>query len=247
MYGIDISNHQRGIRMKDGKFDFVIMKATEGVGFVDRSFHTFAKEALELGKLIGAYHYARPDIQSNVQSFKQEAFSFIDEVNRAGLIGKSILVLDYEVEPFDSRCEPFISAWLDTVETETGVKPFIYGSYSKLKTWMAQKMSFMKDTPLWIARWDCTDIPSIDIMASMLYPLNGIIWQYSSNGLFPGVSTVDLDITCMTQDEWKNMASYGYKKSPFDIMVSSGVFPDSISPSDNVTYRQLADILDKLL
>ena len=34
--GIDISNHQKGLNLKDITCDFVICKATEGTTFVDK-------------------------------------------------------------------------------------------------------------------------------------------------------------------------------------------------------------------
>lgn len=248
MYGIDISNHQRGIRMKEGSFDFVIMKATEGVGFIDKSFSRFVNESISLGKMIGAYHYARPDLQPNVTAFKNEAFSFVDAVEKAGIIGTAILVLDYEVKPFDIRCEELICAFLETVEIETGVKPFIYGSYSKLRSWQEGNYTFMRDAHLWVARWrnDSSVVPVHADIESAVSPMNGIIWQYTSQGIFPGVSSIDLDITTLTPDQWIKMA--GKKTTePFDYFKNSGIFPKNVKKEDNLSYESLANILDKLL
>ena len=35
LHGIDISNYQRGLRIADIQADFVIVKASEGVGYAD--------------------------------------------------------------------------------------------------------------------------------------------------------------------------------------------------------------------
>jgi GH25 family lysozyme M1 (1,4-beta-N-acetylmuramidase) len=64
MNGIDISNWQRGLSIAEIKADFVIIKATEGVGFTDQSFKNFIEQALVLGKRIGVYHFARPYAQN---------------------------------------------------------------------------------------------------------------------------------------------------------------------------------------
>ncbi len=50
MNGIDISNHQAGIDLAGVPFDFVICKATEGTGFVDRYCDGFIRTAAGLGK-----------------------------------------------------------------------------------------------------------------------------------------------------------------------------------------------------
>ena len=56
MKGIDISNHQAGIDLARVPFDFVICKATEGTGFVDRYCDGFIQAALGLGRKTGVYH-----------------------------------------------------------------------------------------------------------------------------------------------------------------------------------------------
>lgn len=58
MNGIDISNHQAGIDLARVPFDFVICKATEGTGFVDRYCDGFIRTAAGLGRKTGVYHYA---------------------------------------------------------------------------------------------------------------------------------------------------------------------------------------------
>ena len=58
--GIDISNYQRGLDVRTIKADFVIVKASEGIGYEDPSCHTFTKAALSSKKKLGLYHFARP-------------------------------------------------------------------------------------------------------------------------------------------------------------------------------------------
>ena len=52
MYGIDISNWQKNIDLTAGKYDFAIIKATEGIGFKDKSFHKFAVQLTKLNKMM---------------------------------------------------------------------------------------------------------------------------------------------------------------------------------------------------
>lgn len=37
LYGIDISNHQKGLQLSTSAADMYIMKATEGTSYVDRT------------------------------------------------------------------------------------------------------------------------------------------------------------------------------------------------------------------
>lgn len=87
--GIDISNHQKGLNLKDITCDFVICKATEGTTFVDKYCDGFMQQAMKLGKKVGVYHFA-----SGKTTGKAEADFFLKNVQ--GYIGKAILILDWE-------------------------------------------------------------------------------------------------------------------------------------------------------
>ena len=64
MKGIDISKWQKGLILSNIKFDFVIIKATEGATYTDPNFLDFVKQAKNLGKPYGFYHFARPENNS---------------------------------------------------------------------------------------------------------------------------------------------------------------------------------------
>ena len=63
--GIDISRYQAGINIDVLDVDFVIAKATEGVGYSDPNYEEYMTSALNSNKLIGLYHYARPDLNNS--------------------------------------------------------------------------------------------------------------------------------------------------------------------------------------
>lgn len=115
--GIDISNWQRGFSIAKNRPGFVVVKATEGTGFVDRSCEGFVQEAMANGIPWGFYHFARPN---NAQT---EARFFHESTK--GYVGKGIPVLDFE----DSRCS---NAWLDEFVKQyhllSGVYPWVYTS-----------------------------------------------------------------------------------------------------------------------
>lgn len=60
LHGIDISNYQRGLRIADIQADFVIVKASEGVGYADPSAKDLAHQTLQSGRRLGMYHFAHP-------------------------------------------------------------------------------------------------------------------------------------------------------------------------------------------
>ena len=91
--GIDISRYQSGINIGILDVDFVIVKATEGVGYTDPNYVDYLKQAISSDKKIGVYHYARADLGN---SAVDEATWFVTKVK--DYIKQAILVLDWEVD-----------------------------------------------------------------------------------------------------------------------------------------------------
>ena len=114
--GIDISKWQSNINLSAVKADFVIVKATEGIGYVDKTCDKFFQKALSLGKKIGFYHFARPTKNNNPI---READFFYE--NCKGYLGKAIPILDWESE--NKHNVAYAKAWLDRVYQRSGVKP----------------------------------------------------------------------------------------------------------------------------
>ena len=215
MYGIDISNWQKNIDLTAGKYDFAIIKATEGAGFTDSSFKKFAVQLTGLNKLVGCYHFARPDLNGTTSDMEEEADWFISVVRNAGLLNKAILVLDWETEPMDR--EDLLNAFVLRVENQTGITPFIYGSKSKFRTW--KNWWAMNHCPIWMAVWPSLSRPSVGIDPGFTKPdktVNWSIWQYSSKGTYPNYNgNVDLDYCELTAEEWKKLA--GMKTEPAEV------------------------------
>lgn len=253
MYGMDISAYQKGINLNSDKYEFCIIKATEGVEMVSETFFTFAEQLINLDKLIGCYHFARPDVAPTKLRMDDEADFFIEQVEKANLLGKAILVLDWETEPMDR--DDLITEFVVRVESQTGVTPWIYGSKSKLNKW--KDYWAVKHCPIWLAAWPYIRPTTIG------GPLGNLIdqsvpwkiWQYSSTGKYPGFSgNVDLDYTGLTKDEWLEFAS---RKAPekedineamqwaIDLGLFSGYGDGKYHPQDPLTREQLAIVLNK--
>lgn len=143
MNGIDISKWQSGIDLSAVKADFVIVKATEGIGYVDKSCDTFFQKALSLGKKLGFYHFARP-----TNDPVREADFFYN--NCRGYFGKGIPILDWESG--NTGDVTWAQRWLDRVYQLSGVKPVIYMSESVVNAnnWSAVAAA---DYGLWVAKY----------------------------------------------------------------------------------------------
>ena len=143
MNGIDISKWQSGIDLSAVNADFVIVKATEGIGYVDKSCDGFFQKALSLGKKIGFYHFARP-----TNDPVREADFFYN--NCRGYFGKGIPILDWESG--NTSNVAWAKRWLDRVYQLSGVKPVIYMSESVVNAnnWSAVAAA---DYGLWVAKY----------------------------------------------------------------------------------------------
>jgi len=90
--GIDISNHNGNINFEEVRkknIDFVYMKATEGVDFVDRRFETNYSNVRKQNIPVGFYHFFRFDVCG-----KSQAYNFLRIIE--GKYFELPLVLDIE-------------------------------------------------------------------------------------------------------------------------------------------------------
>lgn len=250
MFGLDISSYQKNIDLKKGKYDFCIVKATEGFGYKSPSFNMFVNELSKLDKLMGFYHFARPDLNKGYLGMIKEAQYFVSTLELSNLIGKGILVLDWETEPMDNQ--ELVTAWLHEVKRLTGITSFIYGSSSKLTSWKEWKI--LNEFPVWVAQWPnlgyrpiCGDA----IKKTTSYDGKWKIWQYSDNGQYPQFDGgVDLNYTSMTHEEWISMATgmdNEYISPDMEWAIQNklilGYGDGTYGPKDAVTREQLASIL----
>lgn len=251
MFGIDISGYQSTIDLTKGNYEFCIVKATEGQSFSSLYFYTFISKLLEMNKLIGAYHFARPDLSNSEEAMVKEAEHFVRTCESAKIIGKAILVLDWETEPMDR--EDLVTAWVEEVKRLTGITPFIYGSTSKIKKW--KNWDVISKCPLWVAQWPTITPQQMNVPPQKVLTkdeINWTIWQYSSKGLYPGYSgSVDLNYTSLTKNEWLKLANgkLEYSES-FKWAIDVGLFvgdgQGNYFPNEYMTRDQCAIVMKKL-
>lgn len=195
--GVDISNWQ-AVGAGDQGADFVICKATEGTNYVDPKCDAHYQRAKAQGKLLGVYHFARPDINGA----EAEADFFVDNIK--GYIGESVLVLDYECAPYS---DDWAYAFMKRVHDRTGVWPMLYASASVINGYNWSKTA--QNCGLWIAGYpNAYNVPNppTPSVNDMPYGIGAwafwAIWQYSSSA-----GTLDRDIANMDRTAWGKYAA----------------------------------------
>lgn len=226
--GIDISHHQKGIDLGAIDTDFVICKATEGNGYTDEMCDTFYQKAKSLGKKLGVYHFARPDLGNTAEA---EADWFVKET--LGYHKEAMLVLDWESG--DLTNVAWAKAWLDRVYSKTGVKPVIYMSASVM--YGADWSSVVKaDYGLWVANYGTNNGTAQEAVFNK-YPLKYwsfyALWQYTSVGKLNGYNgNLDLNYFSGDSSAWDKYA---------------GGSPSSSKPSNPVETKSTDDLAREVI
>lgn len=205
MNGIDISSHQSGINLSAVPCDFVIVKATQGLTYVNPDCNRAYQQARSLGKCLGLYHYAGGNDPSS------EADYFLRNISN--YIGECILVLDWENSQnpaFGNNDFGWCKTWLDRVTQRTGVKPMLYISQS-----IMGKFREIGDYGLWIAQYANMNPTGYQATPWNEGAYSCAIRQYSSRGRLPGYNG-DLDLNKFYGDRtvWNKYAGKGNATKP---------------------------------
>ena len=226
--GIDISHHQKGIDLGAVDTDFVICKATEGNGYTDEMCDTFYQKAKSLGKKLGVYHFARPDLGNTAEA---EADWFIKET--LGYHKEAMLILDWESG--NLKDTTWARKWLDRVYSKTGVRPVIYMSASVMRSanWGDVVAG---DYGLWVANYGSNDGTAQDSVFDK-YPLKYwdfyALWQYTSVGRLNGYNgNLDLNYFSGDSSAWDKYA---------------GGSPSSSKPSNPVETKSTDDLAREVI
>lgn len=218
--GVDISSYQAGIEKFGNDIDFVICKATEGIGYVDKYCDALYQRAKRDGKLLGVYHFARPYLSGNTAEGEAEWFV----KNIKGYLNEAILVLDWEAESKSDTA--YAKRFLDKVYELTGIKPLVYASSSVINSY-DWKAVVEADYGLWVAQYGTDNGQAQQepfIKDWGFYAL----WQYTSKGRIEGYN-YDID---------KNYF-YGDKETWLKYANSTGVENIEI-PNNKKTIDQVA-------
>ncbi|MCK4731814.1 MAG: PKD domain-containing protein, partial [Methanophagales archaeon] len=191
--GIDVSHYQGDIdwsQVYNAGYRFAFAKATEGdhrpPQIIDDHFETNMNEGHDAGMLMGAYHFAHPEVNDatdEAQFFVNVADDYLTE----GYL-RPVLDLESGASLGKTALSTWVHEWMNTVKSETGIEPIIYVNSNYANNYLDSSVSSYE---LWIAHW------TYDPDAS---PNTGIwndwdFWQYSDAGSVPGVNgDVDMDL-----------------------------------------------------
>ena len=206
--GIDISHWQKGLNVEKVDADFIIVKATEGVGYTDDCFKAWADKVIKSGKKLGIYHFA-----TGRTSGAEEAFYFWKVVQKYN--GKAWFFLDWEANAIKKGVS-YAKAFLDNFYKVSGKRCGIYMSQSV--TTRYNWLSVAKNYPLWVAGYPNNN--STKYYHPSQYKNLGAwdkaaIRQYSSHGKVDGYSG-RLDINCFygSKADWDKYAGIKTTEKP---------------------------------
>ena len=204
--GIDISWYQRGINIAAVPADFVIVKATEGTGYINPCFRAQADATLNSGKLLGIYHYISGG------NWRLEAEYFVNTVK--DYVGRAVLALDFESggnSAYDDTA--YLQQCAQTVYNLTGARPLLYGSqrdYGRLAA-----VSKATNCGLWIAQYANNNHTGYQDSPWNEDVYSCAIRQYSSVGELPNYGgNLDLDKFYGDHAAWESYARSDRQPQP---------------------------------
>lgn len=212
MYGIDISSWNgfplNSVTAKAFKqADFVIVKATEGIGYKSPVFEQQIDKAKKAGKLIGAYHYASG---GNPEA---EALHFYNAIRP--YIGTAIPVLDWESGSNSSWNNNYwCKRFAESFYSHSSVWPLIYIQASAI----SQAANCAKLCGLWIAGYPDSSVKTFKRipMPYKFAPWEAwTIWQYTSTG------GVDRNVANINAAGWYKIAQ-GDRPGKYKLRVRRG-------------------------
>lgn len=163
IFGIDVSHYQGHInwnKVSDSHhpIEYAFIRATMGIDGKDRWFNRNWKNAKKHQYLRGAYHYYRPNEDSDKQ-----VENFIKSVKLRP--GDMPPVLD--IESLGNRSHHQVREgvlnWLQKIEAHYGIRPIVYTGRTFYRNYLT---GYLDDYPLWIASY------------SGKHMLEGIDWDF---------------------------------------------------------------------
>lgn len=202
LYGIDVSNWQAGldVRKVTPSIDFLIAKATEGIGYVDKCCDGFVQDSIKCDLLWGFYHFARNNDPSKEANYFYE--------NCKNYFGKGIPVLDIESESIPDWGN-WAQVFVDKIHAITGVYPIVYTSAAYLSRFVGTTVP--QKCGLWIAGYPTSETVDFKPERKLPYGIDPwsivAMWQFSSRGKVDGWNNLlDMDYAYMDSAAWMKYA-----------------------------------------
>lgn len=190
--GFDLSAHNGYANLNaaaEAGYEFVFLKATEGVDFRDENFVLNYQKARHAGLKTGAYHFFRFD-----RDGIEQAVNLLKTVGRRPLdLG---LVIDVE-DAGNARGVPIdsIRSRLQLMVEYLNMRGHRVTFYSNRSGWEKYILPDFEGAPLWICSFN--DNSRND---------DWTFWQYSHHGEVPGIrGDVDLNVFSGSREDWDRL------------------------------------------
>lgn len=216
--GVDIASYQKDMDVSKIDADFVIIKITQGDYYINPSFNKQFNQAINSGKLVGAYHYS-----NGVKPVEKEVEHLYNAVKP--YIGKVIVCLDWEtngstknsgLNPMFGKKEgvEYVRQFVYAFHDKTGVWPLVYMSSSVTRQFDWSPVA--KVSRLWVAQYGSDKLtgyqtnPYKDNKGVGAFKEEAIR-QYSPSGTITGYEQnsrhkLDMDIAYISREEWEKLA-----------------------------------------
>lgn len=196
MYTVDVYSGSDDSIIRDPHAQGVIIKATQGTGYVNPKCNHQWDLAGELGKKRGLYHYAGGG------NPVAEAQYFINNIKN--YVGQAMLVIDWEGYQNSAWGNSnWVRQFVDEVHRLTGVWCVIYVQESAL----GQVANCAKDCAVWVAKyasmnWNSWTVPNMNVSSGAFGSIAG--WQYTGGDM-------DRSIWYLDANAWDKFAKPGTK------------------------------------
>ena len=224
--GIDCASYQAGIDPARVPCDLVVVKATQGTGYVNPDYRRLADATLAAGRLLGCYHYAGGG------SASAEAAHFAEEF--APYLGRAVPFLDWEgiqnpAYTGTGADAAWVAEFRQTLHARTGVWAPVYLSASVMGT------VGLGPSDLWVAQY----ASDADVWGYQARPWNEgayacMMRQYTSCGRLDGWGgRLDLNKFYGSKEDWMRYANpSGQQQAPHvDVPAEEGAVYRLYNPS----------------
>jgi len=215
--GIDVSSHNGTVNWEKAAaagIKFAWVKATEGQTHVNRDWVKRYNGAVENNIVVGAYHFARPDLNKydNPEADARAEFKHFRDILRqvGGLkCGNLVPAIDLEagMKTDDQYNADWYLEWVSLAEEEWGVKPIVYTARWAWNLYIraASEESRQKFTeyPVWWANYIRKDRlvgPEKQLRGWDTWD----VWQYTGHGSCPGLKG-RVDLNWMAGNQLENL------------------------------------------
>lgn len=185
MYTVDVYSESNDSIVRDPHAQGVIVKATQGTGYVNPKCNHQWDLAGQLGRKRGLYHYAGGG------NPVAEAQYFIRNIKN--YVGQAMLIIDWEKDQNAAWGNTnWVRQFVDEVHRLTGVWPVIYVQESAL--W--QVANCAKDCAVWVAKyasmqWYSWTVPNMAVSSGAFASIAG--WQYTGGDMDRSIWYLDAD------------------------------------------------------